>query len=148
VDVPDVLGVGSPLEEVDEGGSGHGEVVDTAGPADGCDTCVCMPLMATAMITCPFFPSHLPRDEMPNLVPISHGLPMCQCDESQVAMEWLSRPEVSYRLQQKRAQYFCIFSTFNVPGIYHRLGGYFEQRRETLGKLTQRDLLTNIPVFV
>jgi hypothetical protein len=35
VDVPDVLGVGSPLEDVDEGGSGHGEVVDTAVPADG-----------------------------------------------------------------------------------------------------------------
>jgi hypothetical protein len=38
VDVPDVLGVGSPLEEVDEGGSGRGEVVGTAIPAGGCDT--------------------------------------------------------------------------------------------------------------
>jgi hypothetical protein len=75
------------------------EVVDTAVPADGCDACVCMPLMATAMIACSFFPSHLPRDEMPNSVPFSHGLPTCLCDES-------------------------------------------------AGKLTQRGLLTHLPVFV
>jgi hypothetical protein len=37
VDVPDVLG--SPLEEVDKGGSGGSEVVDTAVPADRCDAC-------------------------------------------------------------------------------------------------------------
>jgi hypothetical protein len=89
VDIPDVLSVGSPLENVDEGGSGHGEVVDTAVPADGCDACVCMPLMATTMITCPFFPSHLPWDEMPNResVPISHGLPTCLCDKSWTQVE-------------------------------------------------------------
>jgi hypothetical protein len=49
----EVLDVGSPLEAVDEGGRGGGEVVDTAVPADGCDACMCMPLMAMAIITCP-----------------------------------------------------------------------------------------------
>jgi hypothetical protein len=45
VDVPDVLGVGSPLEEVDEGGSGGSDVADTVVPAEECGACVYMPLV-------------------------------------------------------------------------------------------------------
>ena len=75
VDVPDVLGVGSPLEEVDEGGSGGGEVVNIAVPADGCDAWVCMPLMATAAAVEPetgllwLLPLLLPLPLLPPLAP-------------------------------------------------------------------------------
>ena len=51
MDVPDVLGVGWQLEEVEEGGGGGGDAVDATIPRGGCDACPCTPLVVAAAAT-------------------------------------------------------------------------------------------------
>jgi hypothetical protein len=86
VDVPDVLGVGSPLEEVEEGGSGGGEVVDATVPEDGCDAWVCVPLTAAAG----------PETELLWLLPLLLPLPLLPPPAPwlllELMLEWLLPP--------------------------------------------------------